>query len=555
MNGFEQILHGSIPDVSAATLFLIFFFATFVSEDAVCLLAGSAAASGRISFALAVTSCFLGIFASDILLYLVGRRLGSRIFESRVVKRLVSDTTVTRASAWLQGHGAKAVFISRFVSGLRLPTYLAAGALRTNFLKFSLYFLVASAIWTPLLVGSVAFSQSVFFSRNALLGIVIAAIVLKVGLRYTSRKNRRLLIGRVKRIVNWEFWPLQIFYAPVVAYVLLLALRHRSLTVFTAANPAIHAGGFKGESKSDIYRCLQRSEAASEHLLRYSLIRNELAKDEKLRAAWRFVDGVGGKFPVVLKPNAGERGKGVHIARSLDQLDNAILELNEDFILQEFTAGVEASIFYYRRPDEECGRIFSITEKSFPVVVGDGVSTLEELILNDNRAVCLASSYLEHNKAHLDSVPEHGHEVEIIDIGTHSRGAVFLDGGWIRTAALEKKIDEICRGFKGFYFGRFDIRARSFDDLQRGENFKIVELNGVTSESTNIYDPRYSLLDAYRILFAQWRLAFEIGEANRKLGAEPATLRTLVKLAFGRNTDAKRAQHVSESSAAPDLCA
>ncbi|HEX2639057.1 MAG TPA: VTT domain-containing protein, partial [Pyrinomonadaceae bacterium] len=498
MNWLEPILHGSIPDVAAGVLFLLFFFATFVSEDAVCLLAGSAAASGRISFVMAVTACFLGIFVGDILLYLAGRQFGNRVFESRAVSRLVSDETVKRASEWLRQHGAAAVFTSRFVSGLRLPTYLAAGALRTDFLKFSLYFLLASAIWTPLLVGSVAFSQSVFFSRNALLGVVVAAVVLKVGHKYTSKKNRRLLTGRFKRIYNWEFWPLYIFYIPVAAYVLLLSVRHRSLTVFTAANPAISAGGFKGESKHDIYECLGQSAAARKYLLRHTLLKRELPKHQQLLAGWRFVDSVGGTFPIVLKPNAGERGKGVQIIRSLGQLDDAILKIDEDVVLQEFAPGIEASIFYFRRPDHEYGQIFSITEKRFPTVTGDGASTLEELILNDDRAVCLAKKYLEHNREALFSVPTRGHTVRMIDIGTHSRGAVFLDGDWIKTDVLEKKIDEICRGFKGFYFGRFDIRAASFEDLMRGENFKIVELNGVTSESTNIYDPRYGLLDAYR---------------------------------------------------------
>ena len=120
--------------------------------------------------------------------------------------------------------------------------------------------------------------------------------------------------------------------------------------------------------------------------------------------------------------------------------------------------------------------------------------------------------------------------MEIIDIGTHSRGAVFLDGGWMKTPALEQKIDEICRGFDGFYFGRFDIRTPSLDDLRRGENFKIIELNGVTSESTNIYDPRYSLFDAYRILFAQWRIAFEIGQRNRERGVRPSSVAELIRM-------------------------
>ena len=73
----------------------------------------------------------------------------------------------------------------------------------------------------------------------------------------------------------------------------------------------------------------------------------------------------------------------------------------------------------------------------------------------------------------------------------------------------------------------------SFEDLMRGENFKIIELNGVTSESTNIYDPKYSLLDAYRILFRQWRLAYEIGVENLALGAKATGKAELIRLAFG----------------------
>ena len=126
---------------------------------------------------------------------------------------------------------------------------------------------------------------------------------------------------------------------------------------------------------------------------------------------------------------------------------------------------------------------------------------LETLILRDSRAICLAKKYFEQNTERLNFVPADGEKVQIINIGTHSRGAIFSDGEHLKTVELEEKIDEICRGFEGFYFGRFDIRAHSFDDLRRGENFKIIELNGVTSESTNIYDKKFSLLDA---LDCQW---------------------------------------------------
>ncbi|MCC7307525.1 MAG: VTT domain-containing protein [Acidobacteria bacterium] len=533
MFDLSHILQGGVPDVPAATLFFVFFFGTFVSEDAACLLAGTAAATGRMSFALALTACFLGIFAGDVLLYAAGRKFGSRIFDSRFVKQFISDSTVAKASSWLARHGAAAVFMSRFVSGLRLPTYLLAGALRTDFAKFVFYFLLASAIWTPILVGSTAFSESFFFPQNALLGLIVTAIAIRVNFKYTSRRNQRLLVGRIKRITKWEFWPLQVFYAPVAVYILRLAVKYRSLTAFTAVNPAIPAGGFTGESKNEIYKGLNESVKAGGFMLSHTLINGKLSQGEKLLKARKFIYENGLKFPLVLKPDAGERGMGVKIIGSSDGLEAELLSRDSDLILQEFAPGKEVSIFYHRYPNDGRGNIFSITEKHFPTLIGDGRSSLEDLILNDARAVCLAEKYFEQNRDRLGDVPSEHETIKLIDIGTHSRGAIFLDGSRLKSDALERKIDEICQGFDGFYFGRFDIRTPSFEDLRRGENFKIVELNGVTSESTNIYDPQYSLLDAYRILFRQWRVAFEIGAANCDRGIKPTPLLELVRLAFG----------------------
>lgn len=533
MLDLSQILQNGVPEFSAAGLFFLFFFGTFLSEDGACLLAGTAAATGRMSFALALSACFLGIFVGDILLYGAGRMLGRRTFENKLVKRFVPDRTITSASKWLTKHGAAAVFLSRFVSGLRLPTYLLAGALRTDFGKFVLYFLLASAIWTPLLVGSTAFSQAFLFPDNTLLGLIVIVIVIRTAIKYSSWKNRRMLVGRIKRMAHWEFWPLQVFYAPVVLYVFWLAIRHRSLTAFTAVNPAIPASGFKGESKDDIYKQLKSSRDATEFLLRHTLLNGALSPPEKLRQASQFIDENGLQFPLVLKPDRGERGTGVRIIRTSESLEAELSASDSDLILQENASGREVSIFYYRYPHEKRGRIFSITEKHLPSLIGDGRSTLEELILSHPRAVCLAAKYFEQNKAALANVYGGGEEIKLTEIGTHSRGAIFLDGGWLKTNALEKKIDEICRGFDGFFFGRFDIRTSSFEELKRGERFKIIELNGVTSESTNIYDPQYTLFDAYRILFRQWSIAFEIGAANCKSGVRQTSVLRLARLALG----------------------
>lgn len=509
---------GDLAGLSAVTLFAALFLATFVSEDAACIAAGALVASGEISLGLAIASCFLGIVAGDLGLYWIGRTAGRKIFRMRFARRFVSPRSLERASAWLERRGASAVFASRFITGLRLPTYLAAGLLGTSFWKFAFYFVLAAAIWTPLLVGSIALTGGVF--DHVLVTAIGGFVAIRIAIKLATWRRRRIALGKLKRLVQWEFWPLWIFYLPVVCYVIVLAVRYRSLTVFTCANPGIPHGGFVGESKNSIYSLINASAANRDLLPRHRLLDAGLSVDEKLAVAAEFMTENALSFPVVIKPDSGERGRGVRVVGSQGELEDAIKGKRRPLILQEFVDGREMSVFYYRYPGRDRGSIFSMTEKVFASVTGDGSSTLEELILSDRRAVCLAEKYLEENVDQLGLVPAKDTRVPIIQIGTHSRGAIFLDGGHLKTAQLESAIDDLCRRIEGFNFGRFDIRYSSVEELRLGTGFKIIELNGVTSESTNIYDPRYSLFDAYRILFRQWRIAFEIGRANKRRGVE-----------------------------------
>jgi hypothetical protein len=115
-----------------------------------------------------------------------------------------------------------------------------------------------------------------------------------------------------------------------------------------------------------------------------------------------------------------------------------------------------------------------------------------------------------------------------------------VSGRWrVKTEALEAAIDRISKTYDGFYFDRYDIRTPCVEDFRQGLNFKVLELNGVTSEATHIYDPRNSLLQAYRNLFAQWRIAFEIGAQNRQRCARSTPLRTLAKLILDFNRGPK----------------
>lgn len=343
---------------------------------------------------------------------------------------------------------------------------------------------------------------------------------------FLAYRRKRLLLGWWRRLVRWEFWPRWALNPPVVAWVLLLGLRHRCLSLFTAVNPAIPSGGFLGESKMDILRGLA---PASDKIARTGFVPFHESADQRLKSVRTVMNELSLRLPVVLKPDAGHRGSAVKVIRSEKQLRSYVQHARFPFLVQEYVSGLEFGVFYYRLPHHKTGRIFSITEKRFPCVVGDGISTLEELILQDERAVCLAQAYIDQNRQHARRVLDPGESFQLVELGTHWRGSIFLDGGWVLTPALEEAIDKVAQVFEGFHFGRFDIRTRSAADFQRGEHFKVLELNGVTSESTNIYDPRNSLLDAYRILFKQWSVAFEIARQNRLRGAAVVPASALFK--------------------------
>lgn len=521
--------------MNAIQQFILIALATFVSEDLTTIHTGVLARRGYIGFVTGTLACFAGIFVGDILLYLAGRTVGRAALHRAPLKWLLTEAAVERSSQWLQQRGALMIFGSRFMPGMRLPTYFAAGMLRTSFKQFAGYFLLACALWTPLLVALSAWLggellQQSLTQVSGWVSLAIFAIslwmILRMALRMVTRRDRRLWLGQIRRWTRWEFWPPYLFYPPVIVYLLWLAVKHRNLTLFTAANPAMPAGGFVGESKSAILHGLRKAKA---FIARYELIGAESPLATRLAQANQFMTEQRLTFPIIFKPDAGQRGAGVRVLRSQVELLTALAEMGCDNLLQEYIAGCEFGIFYFRFPGAARGRIFSITEKRFPAVMGDGLRTLEQLVCSDERAVFLAATYGERHRARWQEIIPAGESVMLTELGSHCRGAIFLDGMQYLTTALEETIECISQSYKGFYFGRYDLRAASADAFQRGE-FKVIELNGVTAEATHIYDPRYRVWQAYSALFEQWRAAFAIGEANQRRGARVYGCRELMAM-------------------------
>ena len=501
---------------------------TLVSEDLACIAAGVLIAQGMVGFLPGVTACFAGIFLGDWLLLLAGRFFGRTVILWPPMRRILTDEKVEQAKQWIARRGLVVVLVSRFTPGLRLPTYFAAGLLRTNLWKFTAFFMLASAIWTPLLVGGTVILGGEALRAALAKGATATSalgITVGVGLLFgqlvkaiTLKKNRVAIRASVARKIRWEFWPPWATYLPLLPYLVVLAIRHRSLTLFTLANPGIESGGVKGESKSKILQHLSKVKNCAAG---FSLIPHNMPLAEK-------IERIGEVYPVVLKPDIGERGTGVSIVRSRDEAIVYFRTSKGDVIVQEYVGGEEFGVFYYRYPGTEQGTIFSITEKRFPCLAGNGTSTLQELIEADPRASCIAQVYLKSANRPSTNIPAAGEKVQLVELGSHCRGAIFLDAGHLKTPALEEAIDRVSKAHPGFYFGRFDVRTPSAAALSQGY-FKVLELNGVTAEAASV-DTLTARDDvAYRVLAEQWRIAFEIGARNRDLGSSPMTISALLQ--------------------------
>jgi membrane protein DedA with SNARE-associated domain len=508
---------GGVPE--AAALFAL----TFLSEDAAVLSAAVMVAAGVLPLEMGFAACFLGIWLGDLWLYAMARAFGAPF-----VARFGVTPGVQRSRAWFEERGSLVLIVSRFIPGLRLPSYLAAGAMRFPLRTFTLVTGVVAAIWVAVIfAGSRLLGVAkVPFIREHALWLAGGAVAVAGTSMVAKSLLRKLTIdcrwhARVARWMQWEFWPAWLFYTPVAVFYLWLALRYRGLTLPTAANPGIPMGGLVGESKFATLDALQR---ACPGAVAQTWLIAPGSSDDRFAELHIIVESHAVALPFILKPDVGQRGVGVKLIRSLPAAREYLEAVTVPVLLQRYAPGPrEAGVFYYRLPGEATGHIFAITEKLFPVVRGDGERTLEELILVDSRAAIVAETYLRRFDAQRHWVPACGETVKLVEAGNHVQGCVFRDGMHLATPALLAAIERISQSIPGFFIGRYDLRHASDEDLRDGRGFTILELNGASAEATSIYDARNSLFAAYRTLYQQWALVFRIGALNRVCGAQPAS--------------------------------
>ncbi len=342
--------------------------------------------------------------------------------------------------------------------------------------------------------------------------------------RSPTRRPRWLV-----QLLNYEYWPFYVFFAPMIGYFAYLALRSRSLTFFTVVNPAIPLGGLFGESKGAILDSVPAA-FRPQTLLFDTKTSAEQVLDQMVQ--W------GLSFPVVCKPNVGERGRGVGVVASKIELIHWLsVNGNEPFLVQEWVAGpLEFGVFYYKLPDGSASGVTSVVQKEFLTVQGDGLSTVCELLRENERARMTWNELLPVLDTLGERVPANGERVLVQPIGNHCRGTMFLNANYLCSASLDRVFNRIGGPMTGFDYGRFDIRVPSVADLLAGRNIRVLEVNGISSEPGHVYDPAYSLRQAYIDIGYHLRLLHRISQQRRRAGASVASVRTVwqcLKTRFG----------------------
>ncbi|MBI5857133.1 MAG: hypothetical protein HZB42_05750 [Sphingobacteriales bacterium] len=313
-----------------------------------------------------------------------------------------------------------------------------------------------------------------------------------------------------QKLTNWELWNFYVLYFPIGPVWLWYCLRSRSFWFFSSSNPSITFGGFEGEGKKEMYDQLPS------HLVpRTTFIMHDWPFDEVKKK----VTEAGFTFPFIVKPDVGMKGILFRKIESEEQLRKYHAKIPVEYIVQDLVdLPVEVSVFYYRHPAQQSGTVSGFIHKELLHVKGDGFSTLKELILKHPRARYRMEE-MEHRHGHRFGRVIHEGEVFYLSYaGNHNRGAHFTNLHREIDDDLLKVFDYLSHYTDKFYYGRYDIKTTSIEDLKKGKNFLILEFNGCGSEPNHIYDCGMSIRKAYAVILHHWKVLYQISRYNHRNG-------------------------------------
>lgn len=313
----------------------------------------------------------------------------------------------------------------------------------------------------------------------------------------------------IYRATHWETWHWLVKYIPMIPFWIGYCIRARSLWFFSSSNPTLTFGGYEGENKMEMYNLLPDNTYPKSVSIGLRLTGRELES---------IVKTAGFSFPVAVKPDVGRMGLMFRKINSFNELIRYHGRMKAGYILQEFVGyPLEVSVFYYRFPDQDKGAITGFVRKEHLSVTGDGISSLNDLMLNYPRIQFRIDEMRAKHSAMLHCVIPSGEKYILSEALNLSRGGRLISLESQKDERLLKVFDDLSHTGQ-FYFGRYDIKCASIEDLKNGKNFSILEFNGSGAEPHHVYGNGNSFLQAIRILLAHWNILYRISVENHKRG-------------------------------------
>lgn len=311
----------------------------------------------------------------------------------------------------------------------------------------------------------------------------------------------------LKRIYHYEFWPFWVFYIPAYFYYFWLALKSRKWVYFSVLNPCMNFGGAFLSSKFNYLKHVPENWKPKTLFLK---------ANEDIAYVHKKIEEEKIHFPVIAKPDMGERGKNVKIISSISELNQYLKKTSQSSIIQQYiTYPIELGILFYWDSDKN-PKISSVGIKAFCEIHGTGKDTLEALVKKNHRIAHRIDILKTTFAKKWQTIIPKGDKILLEPIGNHNLGTTFYNARKHYTKDMLDWTAECVSHIPGFDYGRLDVKIKNWDAFKSKKGIKVLEINGVNAEPIHIYDPSYSIWKAYSDIFRHMDIIYVLSKKKLK---------------------------------------
>ena len=314
-------------------------------------------------------------------------------------------------------------------------------------------------------------------------------------------------------IFHWKAWHHHVKYIPISPAWVWYIIRSGSPWFFTASNPTLTFGGFEGEGKKEMYEQLPNGSYPKTIYIE---------PDIAFEAVEQQVKAAGFTYPFIVKPDIGMMGFMFRRISNPAQLKLYHQTMPNLYLVQDLAEQpVEVSVFYFRMPGETKGTVSGFLKKEPAFVTGDGILTVKELVIQSEELKHKKEMLLERHADHLSEIPAAGEKHYLSFASNRGQGGSMVGIDDEIDEDLQQLMDKLSHYSGKFYYGRYDIKCASIEELKKGKSFSILEFNGAGAGVQHIYANDYSLFKACSVILTHWKMLYKISRYNHKYNNVP----------------------------------